>query len=246
MEECPVNHYPSSHRKYTGTIFRYVSKRGTEYFRALFRSPVFSFSKTFRTEALAFECIKQNNIKHGLPIKNMMKEYEEYMEVNIGHNIWAKFDKEDLGVVENHTFHNCGGYAVCCIEGKTVHLHNILLDHIPKKGNEITVDHRNRDRLDNRRENLRLATQSMQHINKGVKKSNKSGTTGVRLIKQTPSAMRKNKSAVWAAEWYDDEGKDRTKSFSIAKYGDERAKEMAIAHRKLIEETVERYKVALK
>ena len=48
-----------------------------------------------------------------------------------------------------------------------------------------TVDHINKDRLDNRLENLRLATRSQQNQNKGLQKNNTSGFKGVSWSKQT-------------------------------------------------------------
>lgn len=40
-------------------------------------------------------------------------------------------------------------------------------------------DHRNRDPLDNRRENLRIATHSQNQINKKLQKNNSSGCRGI-------------------------------------------------------------------
>ena len=35
----------------------------------------------------------------------------------------------------------------------------------------------------------------------------------------------------WSANWYVNEGQPKSKSFSVNKYGDEQAKQMAINHR---------------
>ena len=53
----------------------------------------------------------------------------------------------------------------------------IQTGEFPPTGME--VDHKNRDKLDNRWSNLRLATESQQRFNGGLKSNNKSGHTGV-------------------------------------------------------------------
>jgi hypothetical protein len=60
--------------------------------------------------------------------------------------------------------------------GKLILMHRVVMDKIPKN---MEVDHINRDTLDNRRKNLRLATKSNNGINRGLNKNNKSGFKGV-------------------------------------------------------------------
>lgn len=59
-------------------------------------------------------------------------------------------------------------------------LHRLLLD--PPPG--MLVDHRNGDGLDNRRANLRLATESQNHFNAGKHSHNTSGYKGVTWDKE--------------------------------------------------------------
>jgi hypothetical protein len=55
------------------------------------------------------------------------------------------------------------------------------------------VDHQNRDKLDNRRRNLRAATKSQQKGNEAVRKSNKSGFKGVSWAKHA----KKWRACIW-------------------------------------------------
>mgnify|MGYP001062001530 CR=1 FL=1 len=74
---------------------------------------------------------------------------------------------------------NSSGYAVhyTKINGrrKTLLMHRLLMD-APR---HLQVDHINRDKLDNRRENLRFATRSQNQANKNVGKNNTSRFKGV-------------------------------------------------------------------
>jgi len=58
---------------------------------------------------------------------------------------------------------------------KSVRLHRYLLN----APNYIEVDHINRDPLDNRKTNLRLADHSLNQHNKGIQQNNKTGVKGI-------------------------------------------------------------------
>jgi hypothetical protein len=61
--------------------------------------------------------------------------------------------------------------------GKFVLMHRVLCP------NGITTDHINRDKLDNRKANLRQATRSQNQVNRGLQSNNTSGYKGVHYDK---------------------------------------------------------------
>ena len=67
----------------------------------------------------------------------------------------------DYERVSNHSWQFHKGYAVARIDGKLVYLHRLIMD--APAG--VMVDHINRDRLDNRRTNLRMATNAQNQAN---------------------------------------------------------------------------------
>lgn len=79
------------------------------------------------------------------------------------------------------------GYASTHIEGKQIPIHRFLLN--PDK--EKVVDHINRNKKDNRISNLRIADKSLNALNCDVRKTNKSGYTGVWF---------RNDTGKWCAE----------------------------------------------
>lgn len=68
-------------------------------------------------------------------------------------------------------------YATTSIKRVNVYMHRLITN--AKKGD--IVDHINRDELDNRKENLRIVTQSENTRNSKISKKNKSGHKGVSL-----------------------------------------------------------------
>lgn len=64
--------------------------------------------------------------------------------------------------------------------GKMILMHRLLLK--PSEG--LVVDHINRDKLDNRRDNLRIVSHSQNHLNSGLFKHNTSGYKGVTWDKE--------------------------------------------------------------
>lgn len=70
------------------------------------------------------------------------------------------------------------GYIVTQINGSTVRLHRLILG----LDNEL-IDHRNGDKTDNRRKNLRPATKQLNGINRGANSNNTLGIKGVSRLK---------------------------------------------------------------
>ena len=89
------------------------------------------------------------------------------------------FDKDDEEKVKGKSWHiTSAGYISSYysnnqtnIKGQLL-LHRLILDvpYFPGKGAEETVDHINRNPLDNRKENLRILNQTNQNINQKQKK----------------------------------------------------------------------------
>lgn len=112
------------------------------------------------------------------------------------------------------------GYWHCQISKKRVYNHRVIW--VLHGNNETSIDHINGDTFDNRINNLREANhqQNMQNLKKFI--TNKSGVTGVNF-----SATDKR----WRAEWRNKDGKNTSKSFSVKKFGYEKAFELACEYR---------------
>ena len=95
-----------------------------------------------------------------------------------------------------------------------------------KDNDETQVDHINNNIIDNRLKNLRWVSQS-NNIKNRIKPSrnNKSGCIGVYYMKPN----------YWVAHWTDFNGKLQQKLFSTQKYGENKAKQLAINLRKEME-----------
>jgi len=96
-------------------------------------------------------------------------------------NDYIKFiiDKEDFDKINGHYWHKSSNNyishgVIVNDKKKELYLHNLVLNILdfPGKGSKESVDHINRIGLDNRKENLRLITQSEQNLNQSKKKRN--------------------------------------------------------------------------
>ncbi len=67
------------------------------------------------------------------------------------------------------------GYAVRKPKRVIIYMHRLILN-IPKG---MFTDHKNLNKLDNRRSNLRIANENQNHMNCGLRSNNKSGYKGV-------------------------------------------------------------------
>lgn len=83
-------------------------------------------------------------------------------------------DPIDEYLLHKYLFYLSEGYPTARVNGKYVKLHKLILT---EKG--CKVDHKNRDRRDNRRDNLRYVTDSQNARNSSTPTNNTSGYRGV-------------------------------------------------------------------
>lgn len=101
----------------------------------------------------------------------------ESMEIDLTQGKKAIIDYEDYSNISQSSwcFDASNGYPVSRIKGTRVRLHRFLLK--PREGE--LIDHINRDKLDNRRSNLRIVDAKTNVRNRGTNKNNTSGFRGV-------------------------------------------------------------------
>lgn len=109
---------------------------------------------------------------------------EEIIHIILTKGAFATIDREDFDKVKSYKWSlSSNGYAVRGVKIKGTRKTNIVLMHREILGLTIQespqVDHINRNKLDNRRENLRPATASTNALNTELRSSNKSGYRGV-------------------------------------------------------------------
>ncbi len=103
-------------------------------------------------------------------------------------------------------------------------VHRLVAFAFLDKNNEHTeVDHIDHNKINNMVDNLRWTTKSENQRNRSIQNNSSSGTTGVNFHKSDNS---------WCARWNDNNMKRQSKKFSVNKYGDEKAKQLAINYRK--------------
>jgi len=202
---------------------------------AIIRYKDFYCSKSFKTEAEAEQYICLTNVREGLPIRNSFTVFANRVLVDLTGNKLLICDYEDLYLVETHTWCCSDGYAVTNTSSSTnqQYFHNLSMQHILI---EITVDHINRNGLNNRKSNLRLVDRRIQTINQGIKSNNTSGVTGVCYYKNP---------GTWVAQWKDADGNKCHKYFSLNKYTNDVAKAKAIEHRQKMICSLPHYREAL-
>lgn len=112
--------------------------------------------------------------------KNKYYKENDYMVMEIhsksrGETYKCLIDIDDYEKVNKYAWNVDRDLYV--VNRKNGRLHNFLIKH----PNGTLLDHINRNPLDNRKENLRLATPSQNCLNRTLNKTNKAGHRGVRL-----------------------------------------------------------------
>ena len=131
---------------------------------------------------------------------NKYIEYEDYMECILSNGKSTIFDKADYELIKQYSWNWNVGYSYTIIKDKYVPMHFILF-------NDYLYDHKNRNKLDNRRCNLRKCTYTENNQNISLKVNNTSGVTGVNLdsrgrwiARVTVNGKRKTVYAGWNFE----------------------------------------------
>lgn len=116
---------------------------------------------------------------------NAIVIYEDYAEIILRNMYFEESARAIISIdkinkIKGHSWHlrKGDGYVECRINNKSVLLHRYLMGVVDKE-RDIMVDHINRNKLDNRNENLRIVTNSQNQTNKKIMNNNTSGTTGV-------------------------------------------------------------------
>lgn len=86
------------------------------------------------------------------------------VEIELTKGYYALIDKEDYHLIVGSSWHYCNGYAVSTprLNENKKFMHRVILGLEDKT---LVVDHINGNKLDNRRSNLRICTQSQNRRN---------------------------------------------------------------------------------
>ena len=102
--------------------------------------------------------------KENLFCGNRYKLCDDYYEVECFDKTIFKIDICDYDMVKDYVWHLSNNYIVGKVDKKEIKLHRFLLS--PTKEEEI--DHKDRDTLNNRRNNLRIISRSENCFNRGL------------------------------------------------------------------------------
>lgn len=196
--------------------------------------------KTYRSkDGYSYTCISCNRahclsyensgrrIRQRVPYSNIVRPsiYPGAIEVKVygDNDLWFTIDIDDFKLYSDYKFYTTVGYITITPETRKLSLHRLIVDF------EI-VDHINRNKLDNRKTNLRSATHGQNMVNSGPQKRNKSGYKGVYVnnesyqVQITSNGKRVYigvyKTAVEAALAYDEAAKKYHGEFAYLNFPD--------------------------
>lgn len=160
---------------------------------------------------------------HSEIISKTHKKYNTYDlsgEFGIGYTFKGEefwFDLEDYNKIKDYCwFVNSNGYITArCNNKQHILFHRVLFP------DSITVDHITHNTSDNRKCNLRIATQSQNNINRSIMKNNTSGVTGVywhKKDKRWVARIKFNKKSIYLGSFVNFEDAVKVRKKAEEKY----------------------------
>ena len=127
---------------------------------------------SFRKDMSHIPVGRRPNIIIFVEVNHMDKEYIVGFLTANGEEIAFVFDKEEYEKINSRNWHRSSNMYISSGiihdgKKKELYLHNLVMGRMGYngKGQTETIDHINRNGFDNRKANLRIATQSVQNIN---------------------------------------------------------------------------------
>jgi hypothetical protein len=101
--------------------------------------------------------------------------------IPLSQNKFAQIDDDDFALVSKYRWYENEGYAITYHKGKRIKMHRLVMKAAPSQ----PVDHRDTNKLNNQKHNLRFCTIKENNRNGVLRKDNTSGYKGVFLDKST-------------------------------------------------------------
>lgn len=108
-------------------------------------------------------------------------EGETVKTIPVGEGLTAYVDAEDFERLNKWVWYLHGEYAARFEKGQVIFMHRVIME--PPEG--MVVDHKNRNKMDNTRENLRVCTKQENCCNRSKKRGSSSWFMGVSYCKWT-------------------------------------------------------------
>lgn len=178
-----------------------------------------------RGETKSCGCLTNKLIKDKNSRQNIYKPIDD--ECYIGYTQSNKefyFDKEDFELVKQYCWDidSSNGYVKTIDNinntGK-LYLHRLIMGC--KKNDGITIDHINRNRVDCRKNNLRIVTRCQNNMNMAIRCDNTSGRKGVhynKLKNKWEAKISVNKKKIWLGSYEEFEDAVRAREEAEEKY----------------------------
>ena len=182
--------------------------------------------------------------------RNPYRIVGNHIEMDLGRDFVALFDSDDLHKLSRYQWYpahhghancafGCRDHVYPCTAKKDgaksiLRAHNLVLDFTPNNG--LTIDHINKNPLDNRKDNLRIATKNMQNINHTIQKNSTTMRPGVSLYTKP--------DRYYVACWVE-HGRKQRRYYSVKTLGEENARQQATARRLEAERSIPDYADAL-
>jgi hypothetical protein len=184
-------------------------------------------------EALLNIEIGDKRLKNGKKYKNKNQYYyyeQNYYIVKLSQNKWMICEdcRTTRKLLRKHCWYTgTYGYGETTVVRNTKMWHKLFLNY----ENGLVADHINNRRYDNRFDNLRVVTYTVQSRNKSKPSNNTSGKQGVSLW-----VDKRDGYQYWTARIRDDTRRVKSKRFSVRRLGEVEAKRQAIECREQWEE----------